>query len=203
MSEPTVSGIQFNRAEMGAAPASAKACARCGAALTSYYLAAQEMICPNCAQTELANDSATARLPAALGLGVLTALGGALAYYLFIVLTGYSMAIVTIGVAWVIARAMRKASHGRGGTAYQVSAALLVYLSVGIAWLGVGLHHSTLPLSPALLIRLLPLVVTLPLRIMEHSPLEIVIIGFAVLHAWRTMRLDIQPIQGPFQLKTS
>src|ERR1700722_18748556 len=48
----------------------------------------------------------------------------------FIALTHINIGYLALVVAWLVAKAMTIGSRGQGGSAYQVSAVLLTYLSV-------------------------------------------------------------------------
>ena len=69
-----------------------------------------------------------AAFPLALLYGVLGAIVGAVGYAL-IGLTGIMVSIVTIGIGWLVARAMMTATGGFGGRQYQVAAVVLTYLA--------------------------------------------------------------------------
>jgi hypothetical protein len=79
-------------------------------------------------------DSPRARaaaFPLALLCGAVAALLGAAGYAL-VGLTHFMVSIVTIGMGWLIARAMMTATRGVGGREYQVAAAVLTYLSASV-----------------------------------------------------------------------
>ena len=66
--------------------------------------------------------------PRAILYGVVAAVAGAVGYAL-VGLTGFMVSIVTIGIGWLVARAMMTATHGLGSRPYQITAVILTYLS--------------------------------------------------------------------------
>jgi hypothetical protein len=60
-------------------------------------------------------------------LGGATALGCGIAYAVFVAVTDYQLALLTIGIAFLVARVIRKASAGVGGRKYQLLAMGLTY----------------------------------------------------------------------------
>jgi hypothetical protein len=69
-----------------------------------------------------------AALPLALVYGVGAAIVGAIGYAI-IGLSGFMVSIVTIGIGWLVAKAMMTATKGVGGRQYQIAAVALTYLS--------------------------------------------------------------------------
>lgn len=69
-----------------------------------------------------------AALPLALMYGVAAAIVGAAAYAA-IAMTGFMVSIVSIGIGYIVARAMMTATRGFGGRKYQIAAVVLTYLS--------------------------------------------------------------------------
>jgi hypothetical protein len=69
--------------------------------------------------------------PLALLYGALAAAAGAIGYAL-VGLTGFMVSIVTIGIGYIVARAMMTATRGVGGQHYQIAAVILTYLSASV-----------------------------------------------------------------------
>jgi hypothetical protein len=67
-----------------------------------------------------------------MGGGVALACG--VAYAIFVAATQYQLALVTIGIAFVIAKAIRKASGGLGGLRFQILAVVLTYLASAMGY---------------------------------------------------------------------
>jgi hypothetical protein len=85
-------------------------------------------------ETGLVEGSPKARnaaFPLALSYGVGAAVVGAVGYAL-VGLTGFMVSIVTIGIGYIVARAMMTATRGFGGREYQVAAVILTYLSASV-----------------------------------------------------------------------
>ena len=125
--------IQFDRAAF-APDAPAVACVLCQQGITSsYYEVNGVTACETCA-----SGLADAHPGRALGKGLLLAVAagvgagvlGALVYYAVLALTGYELAIIAIGVGYLVGRAVRWASGGRGGRPYQVLAVALTYVAI-------------------------------------------------------------------------
>ena len=92
------------------------------------------------------HPAASAAFPIALLYGIVAAVAGCAGYTL-IGFSGIMVSIVAIGVGWLIARAMMTGSRGIGGSAYQISAALLTYLAVSTAELLDSLHYNAIPFN--------------------------------------------------------
>ncbi len=71
---------------------------------------------------------AMAAFPLALVYGVLAAIAGSIGYAL-VGLTGFMVSIVTIGIGYIVAKAMMTATRGVGGQPYQIAAVVLTYFS--------------------------------------------------------------------------
>lgn len=67
-------------------------------------------------------------------LGSATALGCGIVYALFVHFTGYQLALVTIGIAFLIAKVVRYSSAGVGGRKYQILAVALTYLASAMGY---------------------------------------------------------------------
>jgi hypothetical protein len=121
----------------------APSCRNCQAPFRSHYFQANGAnYCNQCAETLRAflagHGSKAGRFLRALLLGSGAAALGALGYGLFMGLTGYEFAYVTIGIGWLIGASVRKGSGGRGGWRYGVVAVLLTYSAIAFSYFGVG-----------------------------------------------------------------
>jgi hypothetical protein len=83
----------------------------------------------------LADSQSNKRLGMAILTGGATALACGTAYAIFVAATKIQFALATIGIAFVIARVVRKASGGMGGTRFQVVAVALTYLSATMGYI--------------------------------------------------------------------
>jgi hypothetical protein len=113
-------------------------CANCNGPLSDeYWEFSSRPICGNCkgqiaAMLEASQSRAT--FIRAMLLGGATAFGCGVAYAIFVALTNYQLALITIGIAFVIAKVIRKCSGGTGGRRYQVLAVILTYLASAMGY---------------------------------------------------------------------
>jgi DNA-directed RNA polymerase subunit RPC12/RpoP len=130
LSEP----LQFDVAEGGGSAArhAASSCARCSAPITTaYYEVNRLIVCPDCrAALATPAGSKLRRVSAAVGLGALAAFGGSILYFAVAAITGREFGLVAIVVGFMVGKAVRKGSRGRGGWAYQTLAVSLTYLAI-------------------------------------------------------------------------
>jgi hypothetical protein len=121
------------RAQDGGASASAAPCAHCKQPIEGEYWKVQaQAVCKRCRDqvSELVGRSTSAKSLGKAALhGGLVALGCGLGYAIFAGITHIQLALVTIGIAFVVARVVRKASGGIGGRRFQVLAVALTYLA--------------------------------------------------------------------------
>lgn len=132
--EPRFESLQFDVAESNASGAQATAltCTRCSAPIAGeYYDVNRAIICASCCNT-LANPpgSKLRRVSAALGLGILAALGGSILYFAVAAITGREFGLVAIVVGFMVGKAVHRGSGGHGGWAYQTLAVSLTYLAI-------------------------------------------------------------------------
>jgi hypothetical protein len=119
-------------------------CAKCSRTITTYYYTVDDAsYCSTCKRTidaEWANRKTGLWRAAGYGFGA--ALAGAAIYYGVIAITNLEIGIVALLIGYMVGHAVRSGA-GRGGRRFQVLAAALVYLSVGMA-------YSPLALKPIL-----------------------------------------------------
>ena len=136
-------GLQFDHAVQGGARRSSGSsgpliiCARCKTQVKNYYYHVDhESLCAKCKQ-EAERASGAARSGGAwmragfLGFGA--AIVGAAIYYGVIRLFNLEIGIVAILIGYLVGAAVKKGAGG-GGRRYQILAASLTYLSVGMAY---------------------------------------------------------------------
>jgi hypothetical protein len=135
----------FDRAEYSLAPATTAPdhCTRCQQSIAaSYYRINGDLACESCAQqatpAQLAHSHAAYSRAILYGIGA--AIVGMIVYALFEIVTGIVIGYVAIGVGYLVGKAMKLGSGGRGGRRYQIVAALLTYVAVSIAAIPVALH---------------------------------------------------------------
>jgi len=140
-SDPTP---QFGRAEY-ATPGSNR-CHFCQQPMSgTYYRVNAAMACPGCAEkmrTEIQLDKHAAYVRA-LTYGIGAAVVGLIGYALIaILLQGWVISYMSIGVGWIVGTAMMKGSDGIGGRRYQIAAALLTYAAVSMAAIPIWIHFA-------------------------------------------------------------
>jgi uncharacterized paraquat-inducible protein A len=136
---------QFGTAEY-AEKASANRCQFCQQPLSGpYYRVNGTMACTGCAEkmrTEITSDKHAA-YARALTYGIGAAAAGLIGYALIaILLQGWVISYMSIGVGWIVGTAMMKGSNGVGGRRYQVAAALLTYAAVSMAAIPIWIHFA-------------------------------------------------------------
>jgi hypothetical protein len=112
----------------------------------TYYRVKASVVCPGCAQKmrgAIAVDSHAAFVRAlAYGIGVAAA--GLVGYALIaILLQGWVISYMSIGVGWIVGTAMIKGSNGIGGRRYQIAAAVLTYAAVSMAAIPIWIHFAS------------------------------------------------------------
>ncbi len=79
----------------------------------------------------------------ALAYGIGAAVVGLVGYALIaILLQGWVISYMSIGVGWIVGTAMIKGSNGVGGRRYQIAAALLTYAAVSMAAIPIWIHFA-------------------------------------------------------------
>jgi hypothetical protein len=110
-----------------------------------YYRANGAMACPGCAEKmrgAVAVDSHAAFVRA-VTYGVGAAVVGLIGYALIaILLQGWVISYMAIGVGWIVGTAMMKGSNGVGGRRYQIAAAVLTYAAVSMAAIPIWMHFA-------------------------------------------------------------
>jgi len=136
---------QFGTAEYVTQPGSYR-CQFCQQPMGgTYYRVNAAMACPGCTEkmrTEIEQDKHAAYVRA-LAYGVGAAVVGLIGYALIaILLQGWVISYMSIGVGWLVGTAMMKGSNGIGGRRYQIAAALLTYAAVSMAAIPIWIHFA-------------------------------------------------------------
>lgn len=123
--------LQFERTET----TGSTQCGSCAATLqTSYFEANGTLLCQTCAEgvRQMLNGTGLGigRFGKAILFGVGAAILGAALYYGVLALTGYEVGLVSIVVGFLVGRAVRAGSGGRGGLKYQLLAVALTYIAI-------------------------------------------------------------------------
>ena len=136
---------QFGTAEY-ASPAGGNRCQFCQQPLSgTYYRVNAAAACPGCTE-KMRGESDTGKHAAyvrALTYGIGAAVVGLIGYALIaILLQGWVISYMSIGVGWLVGTAMMKGSNGIGGRRYQIAAVLLTYAAVSLAAVPIWIHFA-------------------------------------------------------------
>jgi hypothetical protein len=111
----------------------------------TYYKVNTATVCPGCVEKvrgAITLDTHTAYVRA-LAYGVGAAVIGLVGYALIaIVLQGWVISYMSIGVGWIVGTAMMKGSNGVGGRRYQIAAIVLTYAAVSMAAIPIWIHFA-------------------------------------------------------------
>jgi hypothetical protein len=130
--------LQFDVAESTSASSSqhsgtsATKCKACSRPIVStYFQVNSAIICESC-RSSLDRPGGTrfTRGLHATALGLFAAIAGSLLYFAVAAITGREFGLVAIAVGFMVGKAVRKGSRGRGGWAYQSLAVGLTYLAI-------------------------------------------------------------------------
>jgi hypothetical protein len=136
--------LQFDRVAAATQAGTSVSCAKCNRAITTYYYTVDDAsICSLCKRTlemEQARRKTGMMRAALYGMGA--AIAGAAIYYGVIAITNLEIGIVALLIGYMVGYAVRSGA-GRGGRGFQLLAAGLTYVSVGMA-------YSPLALGPIL-----------------------------------------------------
>jgi hypothetical protein len=147
---PSPQDLQFQHAEpiveASSSDGSAQACVVCKQPVGgSYYQAqGQQVVCPLCA------ERIRAGLQAAPGISLMraalygggAALAGCALYALVAIVLHAEIGLIAILVGWMVGKAIRHASHGRGGRPQQVLAVVLTYFAITTSYIPVILYQD-------------------------------------------------------------
>ncbi len=142
----TTPNLSFERARYEGSPPPPDACVYCTRGLTgSYYRVGGHLACETCAQhaESLVPPDSHRAYSKAVMYGVAAAIAGCIGYALFEITTGIILAYAAIGVGFLVGWAMKRGSGGLGGRRYQITAALLTYAAVAVAFVPVALHEAS------------------------------------------------------------
>lgn len=204
---------QFDTAEYASKPGSGR-CQFCQQPLGTYYRINSAMACPGCAEKmgrEPSQDKHAAFVRA-LAYGVGAAVVGLIGYALIaIILQGWVISYMSIGVGWLVGTAMMKGSNGAGGRRYQVLAAALTYAAVSMAAIPIWIHFSPRPFDIAILAdrfgRLVVLGLASPFTQLSGNSfwgvMGLLILFFGIRIAWRITAGRPLEVYGPFSDSSS
>jgi hypothetical protein len=222
-------GLQFRRAVPIDDGPAVDRCVACKMPIHgTYYHAAGQKVCPECAQ-RIQQGQQTAppvSLAKAFLYGGAAALAGCTIYALVAIVLHAEIGLISILVGYMVGTAIRKASGGRGGRPQQILAVALTYFAITTSYIPVLIysamqkpvqssHQATASGAPAqpretgpapslgnalLLLALLAAAAPfLALGSGASGLLTLVIIFFGLSRAWRlTGRTDIL-VMGPYE----
>lgn len=141
-----MSNAGFTQPQFAASGSSGGQCQFCGQRIGSSYCRVNDaMACPVCIEQKLSErtQDAPAAFARALTAGLGAAVVGMIGYALIaIILQGWVVSIMSVGVGFLIGTAMMKASKGVGGRRYQIAAVLLTYAAVSMAAVPIWIYFS-------------------------------------------------------------
>ena len=136
---PTPAPIDFERAAYAEPDKGHVACSVCGARISTEYWQCQgKILCAACregAEKSIADARRGATLGKAFLVGGGAALGCGIGYAIFAGLTHIHFALITIGIGWVVGRAVHKVTRGLGSRKHQVLAVALTYCASTMGYL--------------------------------------------------------------------
>ena len=138
--------FSFDRARYVGDPPPPDSCAFCQRELKSEYFRVNgNLACSTCAQQaeRLVPPDSHKAFSRAVVFGIGAAIVGCIGYALFEILTGIMMGWIALLVGLFVGRAMRTGSRGLGGRRYQITAALLTYAAVAVAFIPVAFHEAS------------------------------------------------------------
>ena len=149
-------GLSFDKAAYAGEATAGPVCSSCNKGLGErYWQWLTKPVCESCraniTETLRASQSRKA-FGRALLLGGLTSLGCGIAYAIFVGVFERQMALLTIGIAFVVAKVLRHCSSGIGGRKYQVLAVVLTYVASAMGYapgLIEGLRESSVESAQA------------------------------------------------------
>lgn len=134
---------QFDTAEYANVPGTVR-CEFCKQTLAgSYYRINDHLACASCAdqvRNGVPQDSHAAFVRA-LMFGIPAAILGLILYATFAITTGWVIGYLSLGVGYLVGKAMIKGSGGLGGRRYQIVAVILTYAAVSMAEIPVALSQ--------------------------------------------------------------
>jgi hypothetical protein len=184
-------------------------CAQCGQPIQSAYFAIRNhVICPTCANALGGRPPGFSLvaffIASVMGLGA--GLLGAIIWYGTRRIFHAEIGLIAVAVGFMVGKAVRKGSGGRGGPAYQVMAVAVTYCCIAANYmpdvlyaLQSGTQHPGLPTMNELLFALW-YCLKLPFLGGMENAIGLLIIGFALWEAWKFTKYRRLPMTGPYQM---
>lgn len=191
--------LQFDRVQQPAA----SACSACQSALLgSYFQANGQILCAQCAENfrKLLGpaDGGFPRFLKAAALGIGGGIAGGVVYFGVLKFAHINASIITILIGWLVGKAVRKGSDGRGGLGYQFLAVAITYLTIGFTFVLVSFSdvdgHDVSALACVIGAFVAPVLAA------KESILGAIITFFGLMQAWQLNRKIHLEITGPHAL---
>jgi hypothetical protein len=193
--------LQFERAEFGASPA-ARNCTGCHQPIAGHYFDVNgQPFCEACtASIRQAHGTSPggAAFGRALGAGLVAGAVGSSLYYLVAKISGYQLSIIAIAVGFLVGRAVRWATGGRGGVIYQVLAVVLTYAAIAVSWVPFLAERESGAMSVLDVVLRSPDVLSLPIVVGLDRPFSLVIVAIGLWEAWKFTAPVELVVAGPF-----
>ena len=195
--------LQFDRVQQPAA----SACSACQSALLgSYFQANGQILCDSCAENirKLLGpaDGGFARFLKAAAFGIGGGLAGGAVYFGVLKFAHINASIITILIGWLVGKAVRKGSDGRGGLGFQILAVAITYLTIGLTFMIVsfadGDGHDVSPVGTVIACIVGAFIA--PVLAATESILGAIITFFGLMQAWQMNRRINLEITGPHAL---
>lgn len=185
---------------MGTAP-----CTECrGPIADVYYERDSGVICATCHQrlaTTVTGSSSGISFLRALAFGVVASALGAGIYFAVVAFTGYEVALVGILAGFMVGKAVRLGSRGRGGRRYQCLAIALTYLAIAGTYVPFVMKGFDQRSSAVGFGALLVFAVFAPVLVGLSHVMELAIILISLLQAWRMNRRVDVTMSGPHRVR--
>jgi hypothetical protein len=201
--------LDFSKAQYEPGAAVETVCANCKQPLSvQYWTVGTASLCERCAALFKAGpppEGAVLRVFKAVLFGAGAGLAGATLYGLIIYFAKVELALITILIGWMVGRAVKAGSEGRGGLGYQVLSAVMTYVCCMLAYVptvveGSQTGENPLPLAVAVLIAPFA-AVAIPFT-GELGVLGTLILAFGVWRGFREPAKVVVEVLGPFDLAT-
>ncbi|MCU1233471.1 MAG: hypothetical protein JWP63_1438 [Candidatus Solibacter sp.] len=171
---------------------------------SSHFQAQGMVVCAGCAEQIRTGQQASPVISLAHSAlyGAGAALAGCLLYAAVSIFLHVEIALIAILVGYMVGRAIRYGSEGKGGRPQQILAVLLTYFAITMSYIVVVVYHSGLVLSGSAVVYLLMLGAVAPFLTLGSSGISgligLFIIFIGLQRAWRmTGRAEIA-ITGPY-----
>jgi hypothetical protein len=228
------SAPSFDRATYAPGVRGGASCSHCKVAIRERYWRANDKIFCAVCRGQIAAAIEGSRAKASFGKAVL--LGGAVAlacgigYAIFVQASGMQLALVTIGIAWAVAKTVRSASGALGGRRFQILAVLLTYVGSAMGYAGPVLHafrdraekraekknaddeadspstsKADKPAAGAGMVLVAVLltfgfILAAPILVAPHAPIGLVIVLIGLWQAWKLSRPITIVLDGPYNV---